>query len=147
MKFCNQVLFTALAVILDNANCLLERRLLTQRNLIEALELLPAPKGIEEHRKQAISVMKPLDRAHYCRCGRRSKAGCKCSQPYVDQIATLSQSPRLILWSPTMYMTILERVMPYLYGKAERRVLHVGCGAGYLTAALYQAVSNLVLIP
>ncbi len=119
----------------------LNHRLISNCHLIEALELLPVPEAAKEHRQAALDAMRSIDRKHYCKCGR-NKQGCT-RHSYADKICVLGWNPKQIVWSPSMHMSVLERAAPYIHAKARRRVLHVGCGAGYLTAALYKMVISI----
>lgn len=134
----------AYGLLLAVVNGYLNHRLISQRHLVDALGLLPVPRNAKEYRDEALAAMRSIDRQYYCKCGLDKKV---CTRhPYADKICIISASPKQLVWSPSMHMSVLERAAPYIHGKAKRKVLHVGCDAGYLTSALYKMVGRESLI-
>lgn len=60
--------------------------------------------------------------------------------PYMDapQGIGLGQT----ISAPHMHAHVLEEIYPYLVGKEDLKVLDVGCGSGYLTAAMGRWIQN-----
>jgi protein-L-isoaspartate(D-aspartate) O-methyltransferase len=67
-------------------------------------------------------VMELVDRANYTP-----------KNPYMDAPQTIGLGQTIS--APHMHAHVLEEIYPYLVGKENIKLLDVGCGSGYLTAA------------
>jgi protein-L-isoaspartate(D-aspartate) O-methyltransferase len=84
-------------------------------------------------------VLQQVDRANYIPADGTG-TGSDSTNPYMDTPQSIGLGQTIS--APHMHAHVLEEIYPSLVGKSDVRMLDVGCGSGYLTAALGRWVHN-----